>query len=347
MICSKCGNSIPEGVKFCPSCGEKVITYSEPAQEQPVAQPQENVQPIAPQPVPMQFNAQPVPQQFTQQAPQQASAPQPAPMQFGGQPAPQQFNAQPAPQQFNQQAPAPQPAPMQFNAQQAAPQQFAQQAAPQQFNPQPQMNPYGQPMYSQPKSSKTGLIVAISIVALIVVIGVVLLILLLPKGKGKSSGNDGTVTNATNNSNSTNIGYESVVKSYFKAISSLDTDLLYTLYPSTLAQDMSDNYGEDYVAELMEDSIESSVGYDVDLHDIKIAITYEITDSTQLSESDIQDIIDDYDYYYDEDLNVTDGYELEIDFTTKVTYQGENDTDTDSMSLMVIKVGSKWFLYFL
>ena len=284
MICSKCGNSIPDGVKFCPNCGEKVITYSEPAQEQPVAQPQENVQPIAPQPVPMQFNAQPVPQQFTQQALQQ-------------------------------------------------------------FNP--QMNPYGQPMYSQPKSSKTGLIVAISIVALIVVIGVVLLILLLPKGKDKSSENDGTVTSTTNNGNSTNTGYESVVKSYFKAISSLDSDLLYSLYPSTLAQDMSDNYGEDYVAELMEDSIESTVGYDVDLHDIKIDITYEITDSTQLSDSDIQDIISDYDYYYDEDLNVTDGYELEIDFTTKVTYQGEKDTDTDSMSLMVIKVGKKWCLYFL
>ena len=158
MICNVCGNHVDDNSKFCPFCGAPVISVpQQPVQQQAPQQPvQQPVQQQAPtQPV------QPTQPNFNQQAPQQ-------PMQQPFQPTQPNFNQQ-APQQPVQQPV--QPGPQQsFNQQptQPAPQQnfSQQQQTPQQnFNQQPQ-GFGGQP--TPPKGeSKTPLIIAISITAVV------------------------------------------------------------------------------------------------------------------------------------------------------------------------------------
>ena len=115
MFCFRCGQELPEGAKFCPSCGQSQTIDTQPAQaEAPQAQP---VQAEAPQAEPQ---AQPVqaetPQAEAQAQPVQAQAPQAEPAQ---QPAPPQSGVsyaqtQPSPQAAPAYQTVPSPQPMQL-----------------------------------------------------------------------------------------------------------------------------------------------------------------------------------------------------------------------------------------
>ena len=92
MFCFRCGQELPEGAKFCPSCGQSQTIDTQPAQaEAPKAEPVQAEAPKAePQAEPAQ---QPAPPQSgvsyaqTQPSPQAAptyqTVPSPQPMQLG------------------------------------------------------------------------------------------------------------------------------------------------------------------------------------------------------------------------------------------------------------------------
>ena len=139
MFCFRCGQELPEGAKFCPSCGQSQTIDTQPAQaEAPQAQP---VQAEAPQAEPQ---AQPVqaetPQAEAQAQPVQAETPQ---AESQAQPVqaetPQaEAQAQPVQAQAPQAEPAQQPAPPQSGVSYAQTQPSPQTAPTYQTVPSPQ-----------------------------------------------------------------------------------------------------------------------------------------------------------------------------------------------------------------
>ena len=139
MFCFRCGQELPEGAKFCPSCGQSQTIDTQPAQaEAPQAQP---VQAEAPQ---AESQAQPVqaeaPQAESQAQPVQAEVPQAEPQ---AQPVqaetPQaESQAQPVQAQAPQAEPAQQPAPPQSGVSYAQTQPSPQTAPTYQTVPSPQ-----------------------------------------------------------------------------------------------------------------------------------------------------------------------------------------------------------------
>ncbi len=139
MFCFRCGQELPEGAKFCPSCGQSQTIDTQPAQaEAPQAQP---VQAEAPQAEPQ---AQPVqaetPQAESQAQPVQAETPQ---AESQAQPVqaetPQaEAQAQPVQAQAPQAEPAQQPAPPQSGVSYAQTQPSPQTAPTYQTVPSPQ-----------------------------------------------------------------------------------------------------------------------------------------------------------------------------------------------------------------
>lgn len=98
MFCFRCGQELPEGAKFCPSCGQSQTIDTQPAQaEAPKAEP---VQAEAPK-------AEPVQAEAPKAEPQAEPAQQPAPPQSGVSYAQTQPSPQAAP--TYQTVPSPQP----------------------------------------------------------------------------------------------------------------------------------------------------------------------------------------------------------------------------------------------
>ncbi len=126
MFCFRCGQELPEGAKFCPSCGQSQTIDTQPAQaEAPQAQP---VQAEAPQ---AESQAQPVqaeaPQAESQAQPVQAEAPQAEPQAQPVQAETPQAESQAQPVQAETPQAEAQAQPVQAQAPQAEP---AQQPAP-------------------------------------------------------------------------------------------------------------------------------------------------------------------------------------------------------------------------
>ena len=167
-VCSKCAATVPDEAKFCPACGQAIVTV--------------DVQPVIPEPAPSQYQAEtilPQEEQILQQS-YYAEPQNPAPQQsYYAQPTSPAQPQNPVPQQsyYAQQTSAVQPPQQSYYAGQQnqppqqnyyAPQQapnsqqsyYAQQQAPnpqqsyyaQQQNPNQQQNNYGyQQNYQQPR----------------------------------------------------------------------------------------------------------------------------------------------------------------------------------------------------
>ena len=106
MFCFRCGQELPEGAKFCPSCGQSQTIDTQPAQaEAPKAEPQ--AQPVQAEASQAEPQAQPVQAEAPQAEPQAQPVQQPAPPQSGVSYAQTQPSPQAAP--AYQTVPSPQP----------------------------------------------------------------------------------------------------------------------------------------------------------------------------------------------------------------------------------------------
>ncbi len=164
MFCTKCGNQIPEGAKFCSRCGAQIAAapvveqpVTEPVVEQPVVeQPVEVVEPVVEQLVTEPVVA-PVVEQPVEVVEPIVEQPVEAVVSIVEQPVVQQQEYQ----QFNQQVQ--QPEQQQFNQQVQQPEQ-------QQFNQQVQQ-PEQQQLNQQPKKSKKKIIIIAACVVAALLIG--------------------------------------------------------------------------------------------------------------------------------------------------------------------------------
>jgi uncharacterized membrane protein len=172
-VCTKCGTSVPDDARFCPTCGSPIVQAEAPASvAEPMAQPTaEPIQAMQDQAAAEEHVQPQAPQQSYYAQPAQTAVPS-APQGYYAQPQQQQpqYYAQPGqqPQQsyYAQPAPGQQPPQQSYYAQQPPQQQsyYAQpgQQPPQQnyYAPQNQQPPqnygYQQNYQQQPPSYQTG-----------------------------------------------------------------------------------------------------------------------------------------------------------------------------------------------
>jgi uncharacterized membrane protein YvbJ len=135
---------------------------------------------------------------------------------------------------------------------------------------------------------------------------------------------------------STGGGYKGAVDKYFDSISAGNVKKLISCFPPSFRDDL-----EYY----MDDDFETYI-------EVIDNVKYKITDKESMSKREIRDLKDDYDDY---DLDISEGYTLEVDITVKFDYSALDDEDyfyydddddemEETIELYVIKIKGKWYL---
>lgn len=124
--------------------------------------------------------------------------------------------------------------------------------------------------------------------------------------------------------------YKKPVDYLFSGIEKNSGRTLKKAFPKYMAEMLEDNYDFDDLADDMYSEMKDEFG--------KFTISYKIKDKDKISKRDLRDLEDDIDYYYDEEVKVTAGYELKI----RVTIKGKDDSDKDTINVNVYKIDGKW-----
>ena len=184
------------------------------------------------------------------------------------------------------------------------------------FNGNP-YSPYG--AVTQPQSSRKTLAVIGVIVGLIVAIALVLLIVLLTRDNRHRT-------------------YEQAVGVFMDGLKKQDIDRMSEAFPERLREDlrrdMLRNYdSEDEFWEDYNESLEWFCGK-------RIKLTYEIAWAQPLLDYQISDCEQEFLEKYHYDVTVSSGYEVEIE----VTFKGSEDEYDTQLDLEVIEIGGKWYV---
>ena len=238
-------------------------------------------------------------------APAQPEAPAAAPVQ-------PEAPAQPTVQVVPEQQPV-----MNQQFQQPGMNQFGQQP----FNQHP---PYGQgvsPLMGQTpndkKNSKTALIVAIVLVVLLAAAACVVFFVWKPFG-GK--GGNGSPTAAVQ-------GFcDAVLKGKAKEIKKY--------CPPYMEADIDDDDLEDIAS-----------GMDM-ITGMGMKVSFKATDYESYDDYDFNDLCDEIEYSYDYDADkIKDAGEVTIEMTVKGEFRGEKYDETETETVTVVKIGSKWYIH--
>lgn len=136
--------------------------------------------------------------------------------------------------------------------------------------------------------------------------------------------------------------YEKPIKSLFTAIEKTDGKALENAFPDYMNEMAEDNmdddkydslteYYEEALLEDLHDSLEDEYGKN-------IKITYKIIKAKELKNSDLHDLEDRAEDYYDEKIDVSKGYKVKI----KAKIKGKDDDETNTDWIDVYKIDGKW-----
>ncbi|MDR0804624.1 MAG: zinc ribbon domain-containing protein [Oscillospiraceae bacterium] len=198
------------------------------------------------------------------------------------------------------------------------PQQYA--PPPQYQQPQPQYAP--QPQYGIPpqqaKRSKT------AVICIIAVVVVALLVVFFVSSSDKDSGGSGSSNGGSSNSVA---DYEQPIKYLFDGLNGYNWNTFSKALPPTLIEEI-DNRGVSH-----SEVIEAMFSNLFDEHDTVEKLSYKVVGKTRFSDDDL------YDYSDDLEVDLTDGYELEVEYSA--TVDGEKEVDTEEF--YVGKINGKWY----
>lgn len=135
---------------------------------------------------------------------------------------------------------------------------------------------------------------------------------------------------------------KAVAESFMEALIDSDAKAMFDLLPDEVVDAMLEETGmtkSEWKEELdyMSESLAENMADMEDYYGGKIKITYEIADEYDLDDDELEYLQENYEEL---DIKVKDAKVLEIDATMKA---GDYEED-DSMELIVIKVGSNWYL---
>ena len=125
---------------------------------------------------------------------------------------------------------------------------------------------------------------------------------------------------------------EGVVEASLKAINDGEYDKIADCYPDFVIAE-----GGDTLVETFESM--DSMGIEIKITDI------DAYDKDRLSKSEISDLEEDIEYYYDEKVDVEDAYTVYCSYTVTASFMGETQTDDADEQCTVIKLHGQWYIY--
>lgn len=140
-----------------------------------------------------------------------------------------------------------------------------------------------------------------------------------------------------------NSSYKAVLKTMFSAMEACDAEKLLKIFPEELVEYMCEAYDDDMddLIDDLKDSMKDNMDNWEDEYGDDIKITFEIEDEDELDEDELDELMDYYDDYYDTDLDITEGWELEIE----LTIEGEDDDQSEDVTVYVLKADGKWYMH--
>jgi len=136
-------------------------------------------------------------------------------------------------------------------------------------------------------------------------------------------------------------GYKSALDNYYKKflIGKATEKTIKNMYPEEYweendidPEDSWESY-EEYSEDMVE-SLEDEYGEN-------LRVSYKITDKDKMDKDDLKDLADElHDSWGVKKKSVKQAYELELDLTIK----GSDDEETDEVEIVVVKIGSKWYI---
>lgn len=128
-------------------------------------------------------------------------------------------------------------------------------------------------------------------------------------------------------SNKENKDYEKPVHNYFEGMEKGDLNTYEKAFPSFVETYMDEEKLDDLVT-----MYKDEYGEDFD-------ISYNITNKKELNNDDFEDAKSYIKEEYDQDVNISGGYELEVEATMK----GSKDSDTIKTTMYVFKINDVWY----
>lgn len=170
-------------------------------------------------------------------------------------------------------------------------------------------------MDPQKRSTVIG-IAAIAAVALVVIIAVVAII------TGKPA-------------------YVKTVEKYCGALVKADAKALVSVIPPEVAKELEENFDDrKEMLEIMKDNLEDARDDLEDEYGSKLKVKCEVRRDKKLGAKEVKNLEESYENRYDIDMKIKEARELRV----RVTISGKEDKESETMELIALKIGGKWYL---
>lgn len=131
-------------------------------------------------------------------------------------------------------------------------------------------------------------------------------------------------------------GYKKPIDNFFKGMQTGNAKTVLKAFPDVMKDDLEDTIDDDAM-DTVKESLEDEFGKNV-------KITYKILDKEKIDKDDLKELQDNLEEEYDDakksKVKVSAGYKL----TVKANIKGKDDSDSDSLTINVYKIGGKWCL---
>lgn len=124
--------------------------------------------------------------------------------------------------------------------------------------------------------------------------------------------------------------FEDPIKNYIEGVAEANSEKFLKAFPTFISDTLKSIFSDDYLKEIKKEN-EEKFGEDV-------TISYKVKEKTEISQDDINSIKESVKTTYDKELNITKGYKVDLDITTK----GSKDEETDSETIDVYEVDGVW-----
>lgn len=124
--------------------------------------------------------------------------------------------------------------------------------------------------------------------------------------------------------------YEEPVKNYIEGMEEANAEKFLKAFPEFITEYMKDIFTDEMLEEALVE-LEDEYGKNLEMN-------FEIKGKEEVSEDELTEQEEDIKTNYDEEVDITKGYELQIDLTIK----GDDSEETDTDTLTVYEIDGKW-----
>lgn len=126
--------------------------------------------------------------------------------------------------------------------------------------------------------------------------------------------------------------YEEPVKNLVEGLSEANAEKFAKAFPPYLADQMKEIFTADYLQKSLEEAKEQ--------YGENVSMTYTVTSKEEISEDDIKTKEEDIKSSFEKEVDITKGYKLNIEITTK----GDDAEDKDTSSFDVYEMDGNWYI---